>query len=169
VGGLAAALCSVFWIHFREHRPCFIVVEPDKAGCLFASAVNRRPTEVAIADETIMAGLSCGEVSRLAWSILATGADGFVTISDDLVAPTMKLLGQRLTGDARVVAGESGVAGLAAVVGLAGCPRLAAASRLDRESRILVIGSEGATDPEIYNRLVGTDVSGRGHHVEGLP
>ena len=102
-----------------------------------------------------MAGLSCGEVSLLAWDTLAAGTADFLTIGDDLVAPTMQLLARGSFGDPKIVAGESAVAGLAAVLVAALAPPLREALGLDQESRVLVIGTEGATDPEIYARLIG--------------
>ena len=98
-----------------------------------------------------MAGLSCGEVSLLAWESLAEGADDFLTIPDSLVAPTMRLLARSPFGDAAVTAGESAVAGLAGAIAAARSPAL------DGKSRVLAIGTEGATDPEIYARLVNHD------------
>ena len=106
-----------------------------------------------------MAGLSCGEVSQLGWEVLSGAADDFVTIDETLVAPTMKLLAEAPFGDPAVVAGESAVAGLAAV--LAACQRddLKTALGLDADSRVLIIGTEGATDPEIYRELTGRDAA----------
>ena len=101
-----------------------------------------------------MAGLSCGEVSLLAWESLAEGADDFLTIPESLVAPTMRLLARSPFGDAAVTAGESAVAGLAAAIAAARSPALGEALGLDGKSRVLAIGTEGATDPVIYARLV---------------
>ncbi len=101
-----------------------------------------------------MAGLSCGEVSPLAWESLAEGADDFLTIPESLVAPTMRLLARPPFGDAAVTAGETAVAGLAAAIAAAWSPALGEALGLDGKSRLLTIGTEGAPDPEIYARLV---------------
>jgi len=131
-----------------------MVVEPDLAPCLFESATQGKPTSVVIEAETIMAGLSCGEVSELAWEILSVGTDDFVTISDDLVAPVMRLLAASPYGDPPVVAGESAVAGLAALLVLSTDAGLRADTGLDEKSRILLFSTEGATDPLIYERLV---------------
>ena len=159
VGGIAATLCAVFWEHYGEQRPRFMVVEPDLAPCLYESARAGRPTAVAIEHETVMAGLSCGEISVLAWPILAAGADDFVTVPDALVAPMMRLLADGQDGDRRVVAGESAVAGLAAVAAAGRSPDLSAALGLNQDSRILLVGTEGATDPLIYREIVGADPS----------
>ena len=155
VGGLAAAVCAHLWQTLGAARPRFIVVEPDRADCLFQSAKNGTPTAVDIVEETVMAGLSCGEVSALAWRILAPGADDFMRIADDLVAPVMRLLASGVNGDRPAVAGESAVAGLAALIAAQRRPDMARALALDTSSRVLVIGTEGATDPDVYQALVG--------------
>jgi diaminopropionate ammonia-lyase len=156
VGGLAAAVCSHFWRAFGKDRPRHVVVEPDRADCLYQSAVHGRPTTVDIGDETIMAGLSCGEVSLIGWDILSAGCDDFMTISDDLVAPVMRRLS---TGpdDRPIVAGESAVAGLAGLIAVRRSRERVSAFGLDGGSRVLVIGTEGATDPEIYTSIVGRE------------
>jgi diaminopropionate ammonia-lyase len=109
---------------------------------------------VDIGEETIMAGLSCGEVSLLAWEILDVGCDDFMTITDDLVAPVMRLLAGN-GEDPVIVAGESAVAGLAGLIAACRSSELANALGLDENSSVLVIGTEGATDPEIYASIVG--------------
>lgn len=156
VGGLAAAVAAHLWQAFGADRPRVVIVEPTRADCLYQSAVSGVPTAVHITEETVMAGLSCGEVSQLAWQILSDGADDFMTIEDDLVAPAMRLLASGGAGEP-VVAGESAVAGLAGLIAAAGQQALASALGLDGTSRILVIGTEGATDPAIYKALVGQD------------
>lgn len=152
VGGLAAAVAAYLWEACGARRPRFIVVEPELAACLLRSAQHGRAAAVEIAEETLMAGLSCGEASVLAWEVLGAAADDFLTIADDLVAPVMQLLAH---GEPRVEAGESAVAGLAACLAACAQPPLAAALNLNAHSRVLVFGTEGATDREIYRKLVG--------------
>jgi diaminopropionate ammonia-lyase len=155
VGGLAGAICAHNWQVMGIRRPRFIIVEPDRADCLFQSAKNGAPTEVSIAEETVMAGLSCGEVSRLSWEILRIGADDFLTISDNLVAPTMRLLAGGVGDDKPIVAGESAVAGLAALIAIRSNALLSDELGINGDSRILVFGTEGATDVDIYESIVG--------------
>jgi diaminopropionate ammonia-lyase len=151
VGGLAAAVCAYFWELWGAARPRFVVVEPEQANCLQQSARAGSPVTVSGDLETLMAGLSCGEVSLLAWEILATGADDFMTVSEDAVAPCMRLLA---ADDHAIEAGESAVAGLAAAIAARQEPALAQQLGLDESSVIFVIGTEGATDEELYRRLV---------------
>ncbi|MGR3913623.1 MAG: diaminopropionate ammonia-lyase [Gammaproteobacteria bacterium] len=155
VGGLAAAVAMFLWEQLGAARPRMIVVEPELAACLFRSARHGRPVTVEITRETIMAGLSCGEVSLLAWPALAAAAHDFVTISDDLVAPLMRMLARHDGGGGGgIEAGETGVAGLAACLAACAQPHCKAALGLDARSRVLTIGTEGATDRDLYDSII---------------
>lgn len=154
VGGLAAATAAALHQHWAPNGPRVVVVEPDRAACLLASARAGRLVTTPIETETVMAGLSCGVPSGLAWEILAQAASDFVAIPDLLVAPTLRRLANPVSGDPRVEAGESGVAGLAALIAAASQPALARTLGLNRASRVLVIGSEGVTDPAILAELL---------------
>lgn len=155
VGGLAAAVCGHLWEMLGAKRPRIVVVEPDRAACLFESAAQGRPANIHGALDTIMAGLACGETSLLAWKILEEGASDFLTVTDDAAAACMRLLADGKNGDPRVVAGESAVAGLAGLLGALARPALAKALGLDASSRVLLFGSEGDTDPALYQQIVG--------------
>ncbi len=155
VGGLAAAVMAQMWLHYGAEAPRMVVVEPDEAACLYASAVAGEPTVVPGELDTMMAGLAAGEVSLLAWEILDRGAAAFLALPDAPAADLMRLLAEGVAGDPPVVAGESAVAGLAGAIMGRERPDLAAALGLDGDSRVLVFGSEGATDPELYEELVG--------------
>ncbi|WP_439580483.1 diaminopropionate ammonia-lyase [Elioraea sp.] len=155
VGGVAAAVAAQAALHFGKTAPRLIVVEPDRFDCLCRSAVAGRPTPSPPGPDTIMAGLACGEVSILAFDELLHRADAFMAVPDEAVAPAMRALARGVDGDPAVVAGESAVAGL---IGLALARRdagSAAALGLDGAARVLLFGTEGATDPELYARLVG--------------
>ena len=105
---------------------------------------------VEITTETIMAGLSCGEVSLLAWPVLDAAVEDFLTITDEPIAPLMR----RLAREYSIEAGESAVAGLAGLACACSAGDLSRALGLSRSSRVLVFGTEGATDPEVYRHLV---------------
>ncbi|ARD43822.1 diaminopropionate ammonia-lyase [Colwellia sp. PAMC 21821] len=155
VGGLASAVAGYFWDLWGERRPRFIVVEPEQANCLQLSAKAGEPVVVNGDLDTLMAGLACGEVSLLAWQILSNGADDFMTLSEDAIADTMSLLAKGYKGDPAIEAGESAVPGLAAAINARAQDTFAKALNLDAQSKVLVIGTEGATDPELYQQLVG--------------
>lgn len=155
VGGLASSVAAGLRQHFGADSPRVVIVEPDLAACLFTSAQNGKATTVSIDEETIMAGLSCGEPSELAWAILEEEASDFVTIPDSIVAPTVRLLANAETGDPAVEAGESAVAGLAALIAARQNSEMSEKLGLDQTSRVLLIGSEGVTDPAIFAAIMG--------------
>ena len=159
VGGLAAAVCGHLWEHLGPARPRFIVVEPVNAACLYESARRGVITPVHGGLETIMAGLACGEPSLVAWRTLRVGANDFMAIEDEPAAECMRLLASGVGGDPPIVAGESAVAGLAGMLLALRQPAVAAALGLLRGSRVLVFGTEGDTDPDLYRRIVGRDAA----------
>lgn len=154
VGGLASAVCAYFWELWGENRPRFIVVEPEQANCLQQSAQKGTPVVVTGNLDTLMAGLACGEVSALAWQILKTGVNDFLTVNEESIPLTMQLLAQGFEGDPEIEAGESAVAGLAALITARNNPQASKQLGLDDSSRIYILGTEGATDPELYQRLI---------------
>jgi diaminopropionate ammonia-lyase len=155
VGGLAAAVASVLGRRYGAERPRIVVVEPERAACLLASCRAGRPVAVDGALDTVMAGLACGEPSLLAWRVLDELADAFLAIPDHAAVATMRLLAEGVAGDPPLVIGESGVAGLAGALAVAAVPAFRSALGLGPESRLLVFGTEGATDVEVYRSLVG--------------
>lgn len=155
VGGFAAAVCAYFWERDAARRPTFVVVEPTRADCLMQSARRGEVTAVTGELDTLMAGLACGEVSLLAWDILDHGADAFCALDDEAAVAAMRLLAHPLAGDPAVVGGESAVAGLAAALAAAQDASVRDALGLGPDSRVLLFGSEGDTDPQLYTRLVG--------------
>lgn len=154
VGGLASAVCAYFWELWGEQRPRFVVVEPVNANCLQESARAGKPVVVEGDLDTLMAGLACGEVSALAWKILEVGANDFLTINEDAVPLTMQLLADGFGDDASIEAGESAVAGLSALITARLSAEESQALGLDENSRIYILGTEGATDPELYQQLI---------------
>jgi diaminopropionate ammonia-lyase len=140
VGALAAAVVQ----HYAAHA-LIVVVEPLSAACGLRSAEAGHPVEVPGPHDSIMAGLNCGMVSIIAWPVVAAGADAFVAVDDAAAERAMRDLAQ-----IGIVAGETGgaaLAGLRAAVD-AGLPGVAG-------KRVLVLCTEGATDPVAYERIVG--------------
>jgi diaminopropionate ammonia-lyase len=155
VGALAAALCAYFWLHWKERRPQLVVVEPTRADCVYRSLAAGHPVVVGGALETVMAGLACGEVSELAWEILHGGAAAAMAIDDAFALEAVRTFARPATGDPPIVAGETGGTGLAALLAAQDYPGLRQTLALDDRARVLLIGSEGDTDPTIYRSVVG--------------
>ncbi|MGI4941270.1 MAG: diaminopropionate ammonia-lyase [Janthinobacterium lividum] len=146
VGGMAAAVSVQ--LRTLQPAPALVVVEPHDAACLMASAKAETITAAGSLD-TLMAGLACGEPSLIAWQELERAAAAFLSIPDDAAVNAMRVL-----AGCGVVSGESGAAGLAGLLRAAADPQARAALGLDRSSRILLFSTEGATDPELYARLM---------------
>jgi diaminopropionate ammonia-lyase len=154
VGGLAAAAIRGAQRAWPGHMPRIVVVEPVAADCVFRSIEAGRPTQSRGSQDTLMAGLACGNVSYLAWPTLRTSVDDALALPEKGIAAAMKLLSQGVEDDTPLMIGESGVAGLSALIAALGSSTLTHNLGLTPESRILVFGTEGATDREIYGRLV---------------
>jgi diaminopropionate ammonia-lyase len=154
-GGLAGAMVGYFWRVWGEQLPRIVVVESSMSDCVYQSITNQNLTMMHIVEETVMAGLSCGEVSRVVWPVLRQGVSHVVTIPDAGVIPMMRWLAQAsASGRESIEAGECSAA--SAIVLMAGTAdqALAKSLGLDRNSTVLLLGTEGATDPEFYAQAV---------------
>ncbi|MDE0032050.1 MAG: diaminopropionate ammonia-lyase [Deltaproteobacteria bacterium] len=153
VGGLAAAAIGHAWERLGADRPVAVIVEPDAADGLLQSALAGKPSASRGDLHTIMAGLSCREISPLAWEIVGKGAHAFMTVPEDGIAPLMRAAARGELGEP-FEGGESGVAGLLGLIEVARDEERRRAIGLDEGSRVLVFNTEGATDPELYARIV---------------
>jgi diaminopropionate ammonia-lyase len=141
VGAFAAAMVR----YAAQHPGARVIgVEPSGADCVTASIEAGRLVEVPGPHVSIMAGLNCGNASLIAWPDISRGLDTLVAIDDEPAREAMRLLAA-----AGVVSGESGAAGLAGL--LWGRASLG----LPADATILLVSTEGATDPEAYQRIVG--------------
>ena len=159
VGSFAAAIQGYFTAAFGEERPKTIVVEADQAACLLklAEARDGQPQAVGGSLTTIMAGLACGEANYIAWNILRDYSDMFFACPDWVAARGMRILGSPVGEDSRVISGESGAVTTGLLSVLLKDSRLQAVREtlsLNQESRVLLISTEGDTDPEQYRRIV---------------
>jgi diaminopropionate ammonia-lyase len=155
VGGVAAAVAGHLAILFGDRRPTFVVVDPARAACIYETARAGHPVKIAHGAPTVMAMLECYDPSPLAWRVLSRVADAFMTVEDAEAVAVMNRLARPARGDPPIVAGESGGAGLAGAIRAATDPDMRAKLGLTAASRIFVINTEGATDPERYAELVG--------------
>ena len=159
VGSMAAAVaggCRALW---GEECPRIVIVEPDKADCLYRTALADDGTlhTVSGAMDSMMAGLCCGEPCTIAWEVLRPLATAFVSMDDSYAALGMRALGLPKGGDPAIVSGESGAASTGAALGLLTAPELAGyRERLgpDARARVLLISTEGDTDRENYRRVL---------------
>lgn len=159
VGAMAASVVGFYSALFPEDPPIFVVVEPDKAACIYESiaAGDGKCHSVKGDLDTIMAGLACGDPSPLAFEILRDNADIFLAVPDNVAARGMRILGMPLHGDPMVVSGESGAVPLGTLFAL--CTDsinqdLKDALKLDKDSQVFMVNTEGNTDPIEFRRIL---------------
>lgn len=155
VGAFAASVAAAFWLAWGERRPKLVVVEPIAADCHLRSAQAGAPVAVTGTLDTIMAGLACGEVSPAAWQIVYATASAFVALDDRYALDAVRQFANPPPGDPVIVSGETGAVGLAALLAAREHDRLRALLEIDASSRVLLLGSEGDTDPDVYRQIVG--------------
>ena len=144
VGAFAAAVAG----HYRRGRaeqPLLVGAEPVDAACVLESAQAGGMVTLAAPQRSIMAGLNCGTPSSVAWPAVSRGFDIFQTVTDGQALAAMRSLAK-----VGIRAGESGAASLAALANLAAHPE----SPLSPRSTVVLISTEGVTNPEFYEREV---------------
>jgi diaminopropionate ammonia-lyase len=159
VGSLAGSLQAYLVEKFGEQRPLLTIVEPTRAACYYQSIIagDGNPHTVQGDLNTIMAGLACGEPNIISWRILRDFADCFVACPDEVTAQGMRVLGNPLQGDDRVISGESGAVTLGLLVRIQRMPDLMPlkqALNITPASIILLFSTEGDTDPVMYRKIV---------------
>ncbi|MGM0471703.1 MAG: diaminopropionate ammonia-lyase [Bacillota bacterium] len=160
VGSFAGAATAYLKSKFGEDCPKIIIVEPEKANCMYKSAceADGKPHVVKGDLDTIMAGLACGEPNPIAWDILANYTDAFVNSPDYLAANGMRILANPLGNDPEVVAGESGAIGTGLMDMLKqrheDFAEIKEELELNEDSKVLLVSTEGDTDPVNYRNTL---------------
>jgi diaminopropionate ammonia-lyase len=160
VGSWAASVI-IYILKQWQNQPLFIGVEPHSANCLFESIKAGHRVSVESNVTTTMAGLNCGSVATLAWKILKNGLIGSISISDKLSEEAMKTLACPVLGDPVIISGESGASGLGALIGLCKTNKFRTFKEkiyLNNSSKVLVINTEGDTDPSNYQRVMADNI-----------
>lgn len=161
VGAMSGAITAFFKNLYADcpDAPIITIVEPEKADCLYRTAkADDGKLHFAQGNmDTIMAGLACGEPCMYAWGILHDYADYFAAIPEETAANGMRILGNPLSGDSKVISGESGAATLGYVADVMRKSELLWLRKklgINDKSRILCFSTEGDTDSENYRRIV---------------
>ncbi len=159
VGSLAAAIQGYLTTKFGDDRPLTVIIEPHNAACLFKSAQigDTKPHAVGGSLATIMAGLACGKPSIIAWEILRDYSDYFVSCSDRISENGMRMLAKPLSGDPKIISGESGAVGLGLLVEILTSKLysdLKESLDLSKSSQVLIFNTEGDTDPNHYREII---------------
>ena len=153
VGGMAGAIVAGI-AKYLDYVPVIIVVEPDSAACVLESIKTGKIEKVDIKRESLMGGMSCGEVSLVPWEILKNSVKHCISLPDDDIAKTMKLLGDSSFSDEKIIAGENSAPGVISLIASCEDQNIKRNLKLDQNSNILVIGCEGDTDEKMYQKLI---------------
>lgn len=159
VGAMSGAVVGYLVNKFRDQPPRFIIMEPNNAACIFASAKagDGQPHAVTGDLDTIMAGLACGEPNLIGWEILRDFPCGYISCDNYVAANGMRILANPVSGDRAVEAGESGSVGIGFLDLLANHSALDGIKQaldIGPDSKLLMFNTEGATDPINYQEIL---------------
>lgn len=159
VGAMSGSVTGLLADYYQEKMPVLTVVEPNKADCLYQTALadDGKLHFVGGKLDSIMAGLCCGEPCTLGWQVLSSFADFFISMPDEIAAEGMRLLASETDGDTKVISGESGAAGAGLALSALKFKELAWLKEklgLNENSVLLFFSTEGDTDKENYERIV---------------
>jgi diaminopropionate ammonia-lyase len=153
VGGMAAAMVAGL-ARYLNHVPQIIIVEPDSAACILASINTGKVEKISIEKESIMGGMSCGEVSLVPWQILKKSVNYCVTVSDDYISKTIKYLANCELSNEKIIGGECSTPGIISLIGLCNDAKIRKKINLNEDSNVLLFGCEGDADEELYQKLL---------------
>jgi len=153
VGGMAGAMVAGI-ARYLDNVPVTIVVEPDSAACVLESIKTGKIEKIDIKRESLMGGMSCGEVSLVPWEILKNSVKHCISLPDDDIAKTMRLLGNSTFSEHQIIAGENSAPGVISLIASYEDQIIKQKLQLDENSNILIIGCEGDTDKEMYQKLI---------------
>jgi diaminopropionate ammonia-lyase len=153
VGGMAGAMVAGI-ARYLDNVPTTIVVEPDSAACVLESIKTGKIEKIDIKRESLMGGMSCGEVSLVPWEILKHSVKHCISLPDDDIGKTMKLLGNSSFSDQQIIAGENSAPGVIGLIASCEDQNIKEKLKLDQNSNVLIIGCEGDTDKEMYQKLI---------------
>lgn len=154
VGGLAGSMAGRYFQLYGKNAPKVIVVEPSRAACFFSSVVEDKLVAITSQEPTVMAMLECYEPSLIAWRIISRIASGFMQIEEEEAIDVMKVLAEPLGNDPVIVSGESGGVGLAGLLKALANSHIKQQLGLKEDSQIIIVNTEGATDPVKYSELL---------------
>ena len=156
VGGMAAAMVAGI-ARYLDHVPKIIVVEPESAACVLESIKAGQIEKISIEKESIMGGMSCGEVSLIPWEILKNSVNYCVTVSDEHISKTIKFLANNQFADEKLIGGECSTPGIISLIALTNDNAIKNKINLEENSNILLFGCEGDADEELYQKLLNSN------------
>ncbi|WP_025820478.1 diaminopropionate ammonia-lyase [Shewanella marina] len=157
VGAMAGGILGYFADKYGTDALTTIISEPSAADCIYRSGEKGEMVAVTGALNSIMAGLACGEPNPVTWPILKQCSNFFGSVDDSITAMGMRILGNPLAGDAKIVSGESGALNLGLLYAVATNPEyqaMKAEMGLDENSVVMMFSTEGDTNPDRYRQIV---------------
>ena len=155
VGGMASGAIAGIAKYFKR-IPKIIIVEPENADCVLKSVENGSLQKVNIKKESIMGGMSCGEVSLVPWKILKESVNTCTSVTDENVDLTVAMLRNKILSDVEIVGGECSTPGIISLIACTEDIEIRKNLELEESSNILIIGCEGDADEDLYNKLLST-------------
>ena len=153
VGGMAGAMVAGI-ARYLDNIPVTITVEPDSAACVLESIRTGKIEKIDIKRESLMGGMSCGEVSLVPWDILKNSVRYCISLPDDDIAKTMKLLGNASFSKEKIIAGENSAPGVISLITSCEDEKIKEKIGLNKNSNVMLIGCEGDTDQKMYQKLI---------------
>jgi diaminopropionate ammonia-lyase len=153
VGGMAGAMIAGI-ARYLDNIPTTITVEPDSAACVLESIRTGKIEKIDIKRESLMGGMSCGEVSLVPWEILKNSVRYCISLPDDDIAKTMKLLGNASFSEEKIIAGENSAPGVISLITSCEDEKIKEKIKLNKDSNVMLIGCEGDTDQKMYQKLI---------------
>ena len=139
VGGMASGAIAGIAKYFKR-IPKIIIVEPENADCVLKSVENGSLQKVNIKKESIMGGMSCGEVSLVPWKILKESVNSCTSVTDENVDLTVAMLRNKILSDVEIVGGECSTPGIISLIACTEDIEIRKNLELEESSNILIIG-----------------------------
>ena len=156
VGAMAGGILGYLSNVFAAKEPVFTIVEPTTVACLYESAKAGDGSIRSIEGDpvTIMAGLNCGTPCGITWPTIRDRASFYCACTDEVSENAMRELARFPNEKERVVAGECGAVTYGVLKEIMKDESIKREMGIDKDSIILLISTEGDTDPKGYDRIL---------------
>ena len=153
VGGMASGAIAGIAKYFKR-IPKIIIVEPETADCVLQSIEAGKMQKIDIKKESIMGGMSCGEVSLVPWRILKNAVNNCISITDKNIAQTIAMLEKKYFSEESIIAGECATPGIISLIAASENKNIKHKLELNEKSNVLLMGCEGDADENLYKKLL---------------
>ena len=158
VGGMASGAIAGIAKYFKR-IPKIIIVEPENADCVLQSVKEGKMQKVDIKKESILGGMSCGEVSLVPWQILKYAVNNCISISDENIAETIAMLQKKQLGEETIIGGECATPGIIGLIAACEDENIKNKLDLNENSNVLLMGCEGDADKDLYKKLLNEGIN----------